>query len=213
MAEELIYCPSCNQKVRVPEEMLGQTVQCPLCRLVFTAPVRGGEPAPPPLVQAPPSVAPPPGDDLYSPYQAEAAIGLVRAPGIALMIAAILALLLNVYRLVKLSTMGVDGLAQELQEQEELWKQLGISLQQGLPTSTLYTAEIVALCIFLVLDLGMLVGGVQMLNARSYGLALTGGIFAILSALNCPCCLLSFPFGIWALVVLLRPDVRSLFGR
>jgi len=40
MSDETIFCPACNRKLRVPEPELGQVVQCPLCRAVFTAPVR-----------------------------------------------------------------------------------------------------------------------------------------------------------------------------
>jgi hypothetical protein len=80
MAEETLYCPSCNQKVRVPEEWLGQPVQCPLCRLVFTAPVRGGSGTVPPQVVPPsgqpqtpgppavPSAPASPGQVPYPPY-------------------------------------------------------------------------------------------------------------------------------------------------
>lgn len=40
MPDETIFCPACNRKLRVPEQELGQVVQCPLCRAVFTAPIR-----------------------------------------------------------------------------------------------------------------------------------------------------------------------------
>src|SRR5271163_4394906 len=110
MAEETLYCPSCNRKVRVPEELLGQPVQCPLCRLVFTAPVRGGQPpvpptviaAPPPAQQAPaipgpapfqpygqpaPPVYPQPGQpSLLDPYQRAAAERLLRIPAILMLV-------------------------------------------------------------------------------------------------------------------------------
>lgn len=55
----------------------------------------------------------------------------------------------------------------------------------------------------------VLVGARRMMQVRSRGLAMTS---AILGAI--PCCwfyCLSIPFGIWALVVLLRPEVKSAF--
>jgi hypothetical protein len=53
-------------------------------------------------------------------------------------------------------------------------------------------------------------GAVQMKGLKSYGYALT----AIISAmLPCHCCfLLGIGFGIWALVVINRPEIKSSFG-
>jgi predicted Zn finger-like uncharacterized protein len=34
----VVTCPSCGQKARVPEAMLGQSVKCPACGTTFTAP-------------------------------------------------------------------------------------------------------------------------------------------------------------------------------
>jgi hypothetical protein len=58
---------------------------------------------------------------------------------------------------------------------------------------------------------GMLVvvGAGRMRRRRGYGLALAGVIVAMLPANYC--WLLGLPFGIWALAVLLRPEVRGAF--
>ncbi|HXG08496.1 MAG TPA: hypothetical protein VNK04_01785 [Gemmataceae bacterium] len=45
----LISCRSCGRRLRVPEEMCGQLVQCPACELTFTAPL-DGEASPEPSV-------------------------------------------------------------------------------------------------------------------------------------------------------------------
>ena len=50
MPTEVIFCPACNHKLRVPEELMGQSVQCPKCRATFMAPPRVGADAP--LVEA-----------------------------------------------------------------------------------------------------------------------------------------------------------------
>jgi hypothetical protein len=34
---EMVACPSCQRKLQVPEQYLGQKVQCPECRHMFTA--------------------------------------------------------------------------------------------------------------------------------------------------------------------------------
>ncbi|MGI8978310.1 MAG: hypothetical protein ACR2FY_03700 [Pirellulaceae bacterium] len=56
----------------------------------------------------------------------------------------------------------------------------------------------------------MILGGVNMRQLRSYRMAWLGGIAAVV-----PFCVgwpLSLPFGLWVLVTLLRPEVKSAFG-
>src|ERR1035437_2231164 len=61
----------------------------------------------------------------------------------------------------------------------------------------------------LVLGTPVLLGGLSMKKMRRYGLAMTGAICAMLP---CSCCfLVGLPIGIWALVVLLRPEVKAAF--
>lgn len=61
----------------------------------------------------------------------------------------------------------------------------------------------------LILGLVTLLGGIRMLQRRSYGLVMTG---VILGMLPCTCCCcLGLPFGIWALVVLSNPEVKAAF--
>jgi len=64
--------------------------------------------------------------------------------------------------------------------------------------------------------IGLLVSGViffgamKMRNLESYGLAMTASIIAMIPCFS-PCCLLGLPIGIWALVVLSKPEVKSAF--
>ena len=53
-------------------------------------------------------------------------------------------------------------------------------------------------------------GAIQMMRGRSFGLSRTAAILAVIPLTSC-CFLLGIPFGIWALVVLSQPDVKSLF--
>jgi hypothetical protein len=55
----------------------------------------------------------------------------------------------------------------------------------------------------------ILAGAICMLRLRIYPLAMTGAIVAMLPCFNC--CLVGLPFGIWALVVLNRPEVKHAF--
>jgi hypothetical protein len=38
---EIVSCPTCDRELRVPDELLGQTVRCPKCQGTFTAQVSG----------------------------------------------------------------------------------------------------------------------------------------------------------------------------
>jgi predicted Zn finger-like uncharacterized protein len=38
MTNMIISCPSCPQKLRVPEDLLGRPVKCPKCGIIFDAP-------------------------------------------------------------------------------------------------------------------------------------------------------------------------------
>jgi len=241
MAEETLYCPSCNQKVRVPEELLGQPVQCPLCRLVFTAPVRGGPPAAPPLVA--PAPAPPPGQAPYgqqgpapappgqapyqpygqpAPYQPygqppmppagpSAAAAAVRGPGIALIVVGVAGLIINTFGVVLTGWFlyrGGDDMLDSLDRGgsppflRELMKQ-NFS-PEGLRQSLIMHA------IFLIVSVVICHGATQMMRLHSFGLAVAASILAMVNISNC-CCVVGLPIGIWALVVLFQPGVRSSF--
>jgi hypothetical protein len=62
------------------------------------------------------------------------------------------------------------------------------------------------------LAIGVLVlwGALRMMKLSSYGLAITAAIIAMIPCVS-PCCCLGLPFGIWALVVLSRADVKAAF--
>jgi hypothetical protein len=49
-----------------------------------------------------------------------------------------------------------------------------------------------------------------MQQLTSHGLAMAAAIIAMIPCFS-PCCVLGLPFGIWALVVLSKPEVKSQF--
>lgn len=53
-------------------------------------------------------------------------------------------------------------------------------------------------------------GAIQMMRGRSFNLARTAAILAVIPLTSC-CFIIGIPFGIWALVVLAQPDVKALF--
>jgi hypothetical protein len=64
--------------------------------------------------------------------------------------------------------------------------------------------------------IGILIGGLifyaalQMRKLQSYGLAMAGSIIAMIPCIS-PCCIIGLPIGIWALVVLTKPEVKAAF--
>ena len=53
-------------------------------------------------------------------------------------------------------------------------------------------------------------GAMKMKNLQSHGWAYTASILAAVPCVS-PCCLIGLPIGIWALVVLSKPEVKSAF--
>jgi ABC-type proline/glycine betaine transport system permease subunit len=50
----------------------------------------------------------------------------------------------------------------------------------------------------------------KMKELRQWELSLAASIVAMIPCIS-PCCILGLPIGIWALVVLLRPEVKEAF--
>ncbi len=73
---------------------------------------------------------------------------------------------------------------------------------------------------FFVLDIVVLLlgpvvilGAVQMLRRKMYGFVRFTAILAMLPLSTHCCCVLGLPMGIWALVILNRPDVKAMFQK
>jgi len=54
-------------------------------------------------------------------------------------------------------------------------------------------------------------GALKMKKLESYGWAMTATILALVPCVS-PCCLVGLPIGIWALIVLLKPEVKAQFA-
>lgn len=55
-----------------------------------------------------------------------------------------------------------------------------------------------------------IVGGLKMKDLSSYGLAMAAAVTAVVPCFT-TCCCLNIPVGIWALVVLMKPEVKAAF--
>lgn len=56
----------------------------------------------------------------------------------------------------------------------------------------------------------ILFGALKMKKCQSYGWAMAASILAVIPCIS-PCCLVGIPIGIWALVVLSKPEVKAQF--
>jgi hypothetical protein len=123
----------------------------------------------------------------------------VVAPAICLIITAILGILVDLAQIVMAAFMPAPKPDPNLPQ----WLN---DLQQG----SHGPAAIAGGAIFAVLSLVVLIAAIQMLRRRTWGFAFAGSIMAMANIGNC-CCLLGIPFGIWALMVLNKPEVKSSF--
>ena len=135
----------------------------------------------------------------------DAALQQVKGPAIALKVTAILNILLAVWSLVKLTFFHVNfqQLFAGIPEFNDPQIQSLLNLAYG-PLGVM--SDLFGLAISIL----VLIGASKMQSLRSYGFAFAAAILAMIPCLT-PCCLLGLPFGIWALVVLNRPEVKSHF--
>ena len=166
------------------------------------ADVFGGEPTP---LSPPPPFAPPPDDS-----ERQTALRRIKAPAVALMVTAILNILLGVWSLVRLLVFPPD-LQQLNSELEQLNNPQFQEFMQKLLHMTYGPFGIASGVLGLALSVLILIGASKMHSLRSYEFSMTAAILAMIPCLT-PCCILGLPFGIWAVVALTRPGIKSQFN-
>jgi hypothetical protein len=55
-------------------------------------------------------------------------------------------------------------------------------------------------------------GALKMQKLQNYTLAMAASVIAMVPCIS-PCCILGLPLGIWALVILLKPEVKAAFDK
>jgi hypothetical protein len=53
-------------------------------------------------------------------------------------------------------------------------------------------------------------GAMQMMSLQNYTISMAASVVAMVPCVS-PCCLLGLPVGIWALVILMKPEVKAAF--
>jgi len=133
----------------------------------------------------------------------DAALQLVKGPVIGLKVTAIIGLVLVAAGLVMnvLTLGGFQIFPQQINDpqMQKLFSSLGggLGIVQGIIGG--------------VVGVIVLIGAAKMQKLESYQFALTASIVAMVPCIS-PCCVLGLPFGIWALVVLNKPEVKSQFS-
>jgi hypothetical protein len=205
---EAIFCPACRHKLRIPEDLLGTEVQCPECKAQFVAP-----PPPPGAAAAPNAVRerlPPPsphderGDEYIRQDEPRADAGRkVIPPAVGVFLAAGAHLLMNGMAVVQ-AIFAPEQLQQAAQQMRNMFP--------AAPQMDIARLSLIGGILFIGVSVVQALCGLAMLTRRSYALSLVGAALCVANC-NQVCCLLSIPVGIWALVVLMTPDVRASFPR
>jgi len=141
----------------------------------------------------------------------------VLGPAIALIVVGILNLLMAAvpgYYAVAASWTSADQLEKQMEKDNP--KQLADLKAQGWSVEDVRKMIIGGSITCAVVDfLGsfvVLFGGLRMLNLKSYGLSILAAIVASVPVVSCSgCCGLGAIAGIWAIIVLINPEVREAF--
>jgi hypothetical protein len=132
------------------------------------------------------------------PAPASAAAALVAGPAIGLIVTAILGALVQMVSLIRLLLVH-NSMPVNSQMPGQAW----VAMLSG-------PIGVVISIIAILMGVVILLGALKMKKLESYGLAMTASILAMIPCLS-PCCVIGLPIGIWALVVLSKPEVKSAF--
>lgn len=142
------------------------------------------------------SDGPPPGDD--------AARQQVSTPAILLMVTGGLGIASSLVSLVQSILGRGAALPPQLYDDPNL-AQFRVMIEQLQSNGWIFNLFGLALC-------GLVFyGGLKMKNLENFGLAMAASIIAIIPCFTGCCCIIGLPAGIWSLVVLNKPEVKSAF--
>jgi len=151
----------------------------------------------------PPTMAPPP-----SPPPSNAAIDAqqkVSGPAIGLLVTAIIGIVYQMISLLfNIFYISILDKIQGMQPTQGL---------EGFETFTkLFTGIFAVVGFIFALTAAVIIifGSIRMKRLQSWGLAVTASILAMVPCFS-PCCCAGLPIGIWALVVLMKPEIKAAF--
>ena len=126
--------------------------------------------------------------------------GKLMAPAIALLVIGLMGMVVSLFNLVFAlvnPNQAIDPNAPEIIQ--EMQRNAGGPLAAGVQA------------VFAIVNGLIILGAVYMLRLRSWGWAMTSSVLSMVNIGTC-CCVVGFPVGIWAIVVLSMEDVKQLFA-
>lgn len=124
----------------------------------------------------------------------------VNAPAIALMVVSALAVVFGILGLAGDFFLLASGAVEQLEQAND----------GGISKYTTITVRIIWGILLVVVSGFVFYGALQMKQLTNYSTARMAAILAMIPCVG-PCCFLGIPFGIWAFVVLERPEVKDAF--
>ncbi|WP_426749524.1 hypothetical protein [Myxococcus sp. Y35] len=129
----------------------------------------------------------------------------VSLPAILLMVLSAISVLLGLINVLQ-AFGGTDPEITQMLEDPNLPE----GARQALATVSTTGGKLLLALPTLVLNAIVFFGALKMKNLQSYGLAMAASIIAVIPCCG-PCACLGIPVGIWSLVVLNKPEVKSAF--
>lgn len=134
----------------------------------------------------------------------------VKIPAIGLIIAASISIIEAIWSLIRL-----QATAQMFQQMSSQFQGNPQAEQMMQEMAHLFSGPfgIANMVLQIIIAILILIGAIKMLQMRSYEFAFAGAILSVLPCIN-PCCgwLLGLIFGIWAMIVLSKSEVKSNFS-
>jgi hypothetical protein len=238
---EVVTCPKCERQLRVPDELIGQRVKCPTCGPNFTANINrkdpkedAGDELPRPSApmltepqypvsegdQSTETRSPRPRerseDDYEQSYSRDRSrkrpLNSLKPPAICLLTLSVITLGCDAWGAFRALFLPVPTVQQALDSIPAGMR--GQGNEEGVKIAlTLFTGPSGAALalVGLLFTFVIIAGSIAMIAGRMRWLGILASIAALLNNFQYCCCVLTLPFGIWSLVLLLGEDVKRAF--
>ncbi len=130
----------------------------------------------------------------------------VKGPAIAMIVNGGLIILMTLWGIAKYLITGPEPMP-DLPPETPQW------MVQALESAKMFNGPLglATNVVAFIAGVAIIFGSVKMMKLQSRGLAMTAAIISMIPCLTGCCCIIGLPFGIWAMVVLNKPEVKSSF--
>jgi hypothetical protein len=165
---------------------------------------------PSPTPNAPASSAPSAGPSPVAAGNRAEALRLVNPPAIGLIVTAALGILLSLWGIANGIRVVLSPQARDEQLRQMAAANIPPQLLQFLHASSNGWYNILMGFVAVVVGGVILLGAIKMMKLQNHTLAVAASVLAMLPCLS-GCCCIGLPIGIWALIILFKPEVKSHF--